>query len=211
MFLQRWDGGGKILADGFGLALGLSLDRTDDWYVRSGISIADYVLAFRSDKRGIVANGIDAKNLSFDVEVGRYIKFINSKFELVPRIRAEKTSISVDDFTDKFGSHVAIPNTSRYAVSVGMVAKMDQATPQMGGEFSWQASLDFEKSNDEDGTLVQVSGEDLISVTRSKRFILELGGNWHRDNLFINGEIRATAPSSTKARYSGQLTVGAKF
>ena len=172
--------------------------------------MADYDLSFQSNRNGVLANRIDTKTWSVDVEVGRSIK-LNNSLVLVPRIRVVKTSVTVADFTDNLGSQVSMPKTSRRAVSFGLLAQIEPTTPQKEGAIGWHASLDYEKNSDDEGTLVQVSDENLISKSRNKRFIVGLGGNWRKDNLFINGEIRAAIPSSANVLYSGHIAIGASF
>ncbi|MYG09479.1 MAG: autotransporter outer membrane beta-barrel domain-containing protein [Rhodobacteraceae bacterium] len=203
-------GGGKILAEGHGLALGLSLDRDDGWYARSGLFLSDYKLAFHSANRGTVADGIGSRGLSLDFEIGRNIK-LGRGIALVPRIGAMRTSVSMQDFTDRVGSNVRMPKTFHRAFNVGLVIKFKNSTPEMGGDLSLKASIDFEKSHDGESTRINVSGEDLISMAPGERFVLGLEGHWQRDSSFVSVGARASVSNSDNRRFSGYITFGMTF
>ncbi|MCY3674128.1 MAG: autotransporter domain-containing protein, partial [Rhodobacteraceae bacterium] len=180
------------------------------WYARSGLFLSDYKLAFHSGSRGPVADGIGSRGLSLDFEVGRDIK-LGRGIVLVPRIGAMKTSVSMQDFTDRVGSDVRMPKTSHRAFSVGLATKFEKSTPELSGELALQASIDFEKSLDGKETLISVSGEEFISVASGERLVLGLEGRWQRDSSFVSVGARASVSNSDNRRFSGYITFGMTF
>lgn len=206
-------GGGKIEADGFGAALGVSVNGPDAWYARGRLSLADYSANLSSSTTGNLKRGAGARANSLDFEAGRRMA-MRGKMNLTPRVRVTRSAVDVDGFTDSMPnmpSRVTVKDASRVTGAVGMAAETARARNWRGGELTLRGSLDLARTLSGAETSVDVSGERLASEPAGTRLLLGLGGTWRRGRFSVTAEVSADGLGSGDAEYAGRIAFGWKF
>ena len=115
----------------------------------------------------------------------------------------------MNKFTDAVNSRVSLKMAERLVGGLGVVAETRRVWD--GGSFSLCGSLDFEQTLSGAKTVVEVSGEKLISESTKNRVLLSLGGLYRRGRFSIGGEVSAGGLGSDDREYSGRIKLGIHF
>ena len=203
--------GGDI--DVQGLGLGLVLCRgceKAETYVLGQFSLSRYDLDLDSDTKGRLKSGVDATTYTLALEAGRRLQKVT--YHLVPRVRLEHTSVSIDRFTDAMSmpTRVSYPNADRLTVALGVQAETSAKATQEG--LSWYGSLDLEHRLDDAKTTARVMGERCEAEAGSNSVLLGAGATWQRDTLRINAGLTAREGLDTGAEtYGARLNLALQF
>ena len=203
-------GGGEIVTDGTGVAVGVAVDVPDGPYLRGRFSRATYTSDLSSDTAGPLAADIGARVRSLDLEAGRYLA-LNDEVRLTPRAWLARTTLEVDGFTDSRGSRVLVHDVARLTGGAGVVAESARAGGSEGAALSFRASLDIARTLRGRTTRVDVSGEALESELPATRLLLGLGGMFRTDRLSVEANVRVGGFASGSAVYGGAIRIGWSF
>ena len=155
-------GGGRIEAEGFGAALGLSINWQKDFYARGRFSLSNYSADISSRALGRLDSGVGARANSLNFEAGRHIA-VKEKMRLTPRVWLSRSAVEADEFTDAANSRVSAGDSSRFEGGLGVVAETTRARNWRGGALSLRGSLDLAQTLGAAETSIDVSGERLES------------------------------------------------
>ena len=203
-------GGGKIEAEGFGAALGISLHWQQDFYARGRFSLSNYSADISSSSLGRLDSGVGARANSLNFEAGRRIA-VKEKMRLTPRVWLARAAVETDEFTDAVNSRVTVGDSSRLEGGLGVVAETARARNWRGGALSLRGSLDLAQTLGAAETSIDVSGERLESESPKTRLLLGLGGTYRKGRFTAGAEIKAGGLVSGGSEYSGRVTFGWKF
>ena len=203
-------GGGKIEADGFGLAFGVSLSGENEYYAHGRFSIASYAADLSSNELGRLVTGVEARAHTLEFEAGRRTK-PGGKMYLTPRVRLTRTEVDVGDFTDAVDSRVSVGDAVRFTGALGVAVETAQARNWRGGAFSLRGSVDLEQTLGGAETNVDVSGKRLSSESARTGLLLGLGGTYRKGRFSVGAEVSVGGLSSGDAQYSGRVTFGWSF
>ena len=203
-------GGGRIEAEGFGAALGLSMNWQKDFYARGRFSLSNYSADISSRALGRLDSGVGARANSLNFEAGRHIA-VKEKMRLTPRVWLSRSAVEADEFTDAANSRVSAGDSSRFEGGLGVVAETTRARNWRGGALSLRGSLDLAQTLGAAETSIDVSGERLESEPPKNRLLLGLGGTYRKGRFSVGAEFTAGGLVSGDSEYSGQVTFGWKF
>ena len=204
------DGSGKIEAEGFGAALGLSLNWQKTYYARGRFSLSSYSADISSSALGRLDSGVGARANSLNFEAGRRIA-VKERMRLTPRVWMARSSVEMEGFTDAVNSRVSAGGSSRLEGALGVVAETARARNWRGGALFLRGSLDLAQTLDGGETRIDVSGERLESESPETRLLLGLGGTYRKGRFSMAAEVSAGGLVSGDSEYSGRVTFGWKF
>ncbi|MCY3803025.1 MAG: autotransporter outer membrane beta-barrel domain-containing protein [Gammaproteobacteria bacterium] len=202
--------GGKIDAEGIGLALGLSVDGPSAYYVAGGFSFTRYDMDLSSDELGRLKTDVGAYVQSLDLEVGRRMT-TGGGVTLAPRVRLMHSEVDMEKFTDAVDARVSGIDATRITASLGVAAETVQARNWWGGAVSLRGSVDLAHTLGGMETRIDVSGEELSSKPIRTRLLLDLGGTYRRGRTSLGAEITAGGLGSDDEHYAGRVTLGRHF
>lgn len=203
-------GGGKMEAEGFGAALGLSLNWQKTYYARGRFSLSNYSVDISSSDLGRLDSGVGARANSLNFEAGRRIA-VKEKMRLTPRVWMARSAVEADGFTDAVNTRVSPGDSSRLEGGLGVVAETARARNWRGGALSLRGSLDLAQTLGDAHTSVDVSGERLESESPKTRLLLGLGGTYRKGRFSLGAVVSAGGLVSGDSEYSGRVTFGWKF
>lgn len=202
--------GGRIEAEGFGAALGLSMNWQKDFYARGRFSLSNYSADISSSALGRLDSGVGARANSLNFEAGRHIA-VKEKMRLTPRVWLSRSAVEADEFTDAANSRVSAGDSARFEGGLGVVAETTRARNWRGGALSLRGSLDLAQTLGAAEMSIDVSGERLESEPPKNRLLLGLGGKFRKGRFSVGAEFTAGGLVSGDSEYSGQVTFGWKF
>ncbi|MYB89433.1 MAG: autotransporter outer membrane beta-barrel domain-containing protein [Proteobacteria bacterium] len=203
--------GGDIDVQGLNISLELCRGCTDneETYVLGSISLGRYDLDLDSDTRGTLKQGVDATVYALALEAGRRLQ--RPTYHLIPRLRLEHASVSIERFTDAVNARVSYPDADRLAIALGMRAETAPNPKKKDGLSLW-GSLDLEHRLDDTQTTARVSGARLEAESGDTSILLGLGGTWQRDRLKLHAGLSARESLGTGAEsYGASLGLSLKF
>ena len=201
-------GGGKIEAEGFGVATGVAVTLPDAWYARGRLSLTNYTLDIASSALGRLKSDIGALGRFLYLEAGKPIG-VNGKMKLTPHGWITHSAFDMDAFTDSVDARVSMGGRSRFTGGLGMTAETVRAVEN--GNLSLRGSLGVERVFSGARTSVEVSGERLSSRSAMIRPVLGLGGRYRWDRFSLETWFSATGPGSDDTQYAGRVTFGIGF
>ena len=147
-------------------------------------------------------DGIDGDGYAVSLEAGREI-MLSGGWSLTPQAQLAWSSVSFDDFTDRFGADVSLKDGDSLKGRIGVSANYE-AGPA-GTKVYGVANLTYEFL---DGTGVSVSGVDLDFEPQRFGGELGVGGTyrWAGGKYALHGE--ALASSSFDGGYGVKGTAG---
>ena len=200
-------GGGRIEAAGLGAAFAASW-RAGAWYAEGRAALTRYDVDVSSASRGELASGIVALGHALSLEAGREYALAEA-LTLTPRAWIQHAGVSFDKFSDRVGARVSLAGGKRFDAGLGVLGEARRAGDW--GALSLRASLGLSRTLGGAETAVDVSGERLTSAAGRNRLQLGLGTAWERGGLALAAELSAAGSGSSDRRYSGVLSLKARF
>ena len=203
-------GGGEVEAKGIGASLGVSWKGAGGYYANGSLSLTDYDVDIASGDRsvGTLRKDAAARGNFLRFEAGRRIE-MSGKMNLTPRAWATRSEVSIDKFTDSVDARFSLDDARRLTGGVGVVAETVRTWD--GGAFSLRGSVDLEQKLGDAETVVDVSGERLVSESAETRFLFGLGGVYRKGRFSVSGEVSVGGLGSDDAEYAGRVTLGMRF
>ena len=202
--------GGDIDVQGLNISLELCRGCKDgDKYVSGKVSLGRYDLGLDSDTRGTLKQGVGATAYTLALEAGRRLQ--KTAYTLIPRLRLEHASVSIDRFTDAVDARVSYPDADRSAIALGVRAETSPNPERKDGLSLW-GLLDLEHRLDDAQTTARVSGARLKAESGDNSVLLGLGGTWQRDRLRLNAGLSAREGLGTGSEsYGATLDLALQF
>ena len=201
-------GGGKIDAQGYGVAIGVSWRGDEDWYARGRISFTRYELDLASSALGRLKEGIGARGRVLHIEAGRRMT-LTGKTTLTPRAWVTHSAFDVDRFTDAANARFSLKDASRLTGGLGLAAATERDLGN--GKLSLRGSIDLAQTLGGARTSVDVSGERLYSESARTRLLMGVGATYRKGNFSVEADLSAGGLGSGDEHYAGRVTFGMEF
>ncbi len=202
-------GGGALDAQGLGVAFGVAYQGVDGAYFNGWGLVTHYDVDVASEARGLLKRDAGVLAHAFGLETGHRVR-LTAATHLTPRVWLVRSHLTMDRFTDTVDAQVALQAAEHLAGGVGLIA----ATQYVWDEeqsLSLRGSLDVEQAFNDRETVVDVSGESLMSDSKNTRVLLGLGGSYHWGHFSLNSEVSVGGLDSGDQEIFGQLTLGVQF
>ena len=203
-------GGGEVDAEGFGASFGLSWENAAGYHASGRISLSRYEADLRTGSRGLLKAGAGATVRSLGIEAGRRFSLAEA-LSLTPRAWLAHSDVSMDGFRDAVGSRVSARQSDRSILGLGVVAETTHASAGHGRALALRGNLGVERMLGDAKTVVDVSGERLVSEAAGVRGVLGLGAAWRWNRWSLDGELSAAGLGTEDSGYAASLRIGMQF
>ena len=203
-------GGGKIEATGFGASFGASWQNDAGYYASGSISMTRYETDLRAKGRGVLKKGANATVRSLGVEAGRRFSLAD-QLSLVPQAWLTRSDVSLDGFQDTVGSRVSLHKAARSIVGLGIVTENRPNRDGSDRELVLRGRLGVERLLGDAETVVDVSGERLLSEATRTRGVMSLGAAYRWNRWTMGGEVSASGLGTGDSGYAANLHLGRQF
>ena len=160
----------------------------------------------------MLKSGVGATTYTLALEAGRRLQ--RTTYHLLPRLRLEHASVSIDRFTDamkNMPTRVSYPDADRLAIALGIKAETAPRPEKKDGLSLW-SSLDLEHRLDDTQTTARVSGARLKAESGDNSLLLGAGATWQRDRLKLTAGLSAREGLDTGAEsYGSTLDLSLQF
>ena len=203
-------GGGRIEAEGVGVALGAAWRSEAGYYVDSRVAVTRYEAELRSEGRGRLKDDADSTVRTLRVEGARRLA-LGKTVHVTPRAWLVRSDVSLDGARDAVGSRVSLGDAARTDAGLGIVAKTDHSRDDGQRTLSLWGELGVERSLSDAETAVDVSGERLFSEAGRTRMVLGLGGAYRWGRYSLGGTITSSGAGSDDSDFAGSVRFGMRF
>ena len=188
-------GTGSIDATGYGVGGTLTWYGNSGFYVDAQAAATWYDTDLTSTTLGTtLADGNDGVGYGLSIETGQKI-VMHDNWSLTPQAQLAYSSVSFDDFTDRYGAVVSLDSGDSLIGRLGISADYENAWSDAAGQASRSriygiANLYYDFL---DGSAVNVSDVSVVSKDHALWGGLGLGGtlSWGDDRYSIYGEALA--------------------
>ena len=200
-------GGGRIEAEGRGLAGRLAWQSPSGFHAAARLSATGYELDLSSSTRGALAHAAGARVLGWGAEAGRRFALADGT-ALGVRAWLDGSDVSMEDLTDAVGTRLSLAEGDRTAAGMGVSGSTSFAPDGRGLSLSGFMGLERRLSG---GTAVTASGERLASRGPDTRLLLDLGAEWRMGGAVLAAGLSAAGPGSGDRSVSGGIRLSIRF
>ena len=202
--------GGRITAEGYGMSFNLAREGANGFYGEGRAVATLYNTGLSSETRGQLKN-VDIIAHALSIEAGRRFAMTERTF-LTARAWVNQTGVSIDRFTDRFGTRVTSTDKDRLDAGVGGIFETDLPWNSSKGKLSLRGALGVEQMFSDGAADVLVSGENLKSkAPDDARLLLDLGMTYRQDRYTLRGAIQAHGLGSKANEYAARIELRTAF
>ena len=202
--------GGRITAEGYGMSFNLAREGANGFYGEGRAVATLYNTGLSSETRGQLKN-VDIIAHALSIEAGRRFAMTERTF-LTARAWVNQTGVSIDRFTDRFGTRVTSTDKDRLDAGVGGIFETDLPWNSSKGKLSLRGALGVEQMLSNGEADVLVSGENLKSkAPDDAQLLLDLGMTYRQDRYTLRGAIQAHGLGSKANEYAARIELRTAF
>ena len=203
--------GGRITAEGYGMSFNLAREGANGFYGEGRAVATLYNTNLSSETRGQLKNNVDAIAHALNIEAGRRFA-LTERTLLTARAWVNQTGVSIDRFTDRFGTRVTSTDKDRLNAGIGGIFETDLPWDNSTGKLSLRGALGVEQLFSDGEADVLVSGENLNSkASDDTRLLLDLGMTYRQDRYTLRGAIQAHGLGSKANEYAARIELRTAF
>ena len=186
-------GQGKLKVRGPGLYGGVHLERDNNYYGEARVSWSRYDAELSAgisgnDDQLSFASNTEGKAYSLELEAGRHFALENGT-KLTGRGWYHLAGASVDPFDDSQDTSVSAED-KQGKVGLGLNAVRERELVRDESYLVLRGGIGLEQVLSDD-SMVTIGEATISNAARKSRLLLDVGGEYHRDNLEIHGEVFA--------------------
>lgn len=203
-------GGGRIETLGLGPVAELTWENSNGFYASGGASLTWHDVDYSSASKASSKNGADARILEIGLEAGRHLA-VSEKTRLTYRTWLGHSDISMNEFTDAFGSRVAFQDADRRTVGLGVEVETKKDISDGEKPMLLRGSLGIEKRTDGNSTTVRVFDKELMSKGPDTRLVLGASATWNAKPFRLHGAISSIGLGTDDRVFTASLTLRKDF